>query len=437
VLEEDKIKKQIFKMIEEFYKIKHKKQKFIPEKTKVCYSGRVFDHNELIALTDAILESWFTLGKYGKQFEQTFSNYLKVKHTILTNSGSSANLLAVSSLTSPQLKNRLHKDDEVITTAVTFPTTFNPIIQNNLIPVILDVDLGTYNIQVENLDKALSEKTKLIVIPHTLGNPCEMDTIMDFAETHNLYVIEDSCDALGSKYNGEFVGSIGNLGTFSFYPAHHMTMGEGGAIVTNDDILSPIVRSLRDWGRACVCPTCSDRYDKCPLKFVDRGELPADYDTRYFYTNIGFNLKPTDFQAALGVEQLKKLPNFIEERGKNFKILYQEFLKYEKYFVLPKSLPKSDPSWFALPLTVKKNQKFNRKDIVRWYEKNKIETRLLFAGNILKQPAYKEVKFRLVGGLKNTDDVMKNTFFIGVYPGLDEEKITYILDKTREFMRRI
>lgn len=436
----DGIRKKIFSEIKKYYLVEHKQKKFVPGKTKVHFAGRVYDEKEMTAMTDAVLDFWLTLGKYGQEFEKKFSAIIGAKHTLLANSGSSANLLAVSSLMSPQMNDPLKPGGEVITPSSTFPTTLNPIIQNNLTPVFVDVELGTYNIDAERLGEALTEKTRLIVLPHTLGNPNEMDAVMDVARDHSLYVIEDACDALGSKYDGRMLGSIGDMGTFSFYPAHHITMGEGGAVTTSDSQLSLILKSLRDWGRACVCPVCTlteDPDSRCPLRFQFKSEnLPEDYDRKYVYTNIGYNLKPTDIQAAMGVEQLKKLSGFTKKRKENFKILYGEFSRFEDYFILPKALPKSDPSWFAFPLTVKENPRFKRKDIVSWLEKNNIETRMLFAGNIVKHPGYRHVKYRVSGDLKNSDTILRNTFFIGVYPGLDRERLNYVIEKTREFMKK-
>ena len=424
------LKKEIFRLITEYYKTKKVQDSFIPGKSRIQYAGRIYDEREMILATDAILDFWLTLGNYAKKFERNFSNFLGIKNVILTNSGSSANLLAVASLKSVQLDNRLKDGDEVITPAATFPTTFNPIVQNNLIPVLVDVQIGTYNADAQKVKDALSKKTRAIVLPHTLGNPNEMDVIMDIAEEHDLFVIEDACDALGSKYNGKYLGSFGVFGTFSFYPAHQITMGEGGAVVTDDETLASIALSLRDWGRACVCRRCLLSLGQhCPLGF-QKASL-----AKYIYTNIGYNLKPTDIQAAIGLAQLEKLPRFIEKRKKNFSILYDGFLKYEKYFVLPESLPKADPCWFAFPLTVKKNAPFTRNEIVSWYEKYGIETRPLFAGNIIRQPGYREVNFRIAQKLENTDQIMKRTFFIGVYPGIDEERMNYILEKTDQFIK--
>lgn len=440
-MKEKELRKEIFNKIAEYWRLCHKPNKFIHGKSKVHYAGRVYDEKELVAMTDAVLDFWLTLGKNALKFEDRFSKFLYTKNTILTNSGSSANLLAISSLMSIQLKDRLKSGDEVITPALTFPTTFNPIVQNNLMPVLLDVEHDTYNMDASKLEDCLSDKTRMIMLPHTLGNPNDMDTVMDFASEHDLYVIEDTCDALGSKYNDKMLGTFGNIGTFSFFPAHHMTLGEGGALITDSNALGSIIRSLRDWGRACTCPVCKiiedDTY-KCPQRFSFKtASLPEDYDKRYVYVNIGYNLKPLDIQAALGIEQLKKLPKFLKARKRNFKELYKFFSEYEEYFVLPRSFPKAEPAWFALPLTVRKNDKFERGDIIRWLENNNIETRLLFAGNIVHQPGYREVKYRVACELSNSDFAMDNAFFIGVYPGIDKQRMDYMKSKIAEFLDRV
>lgn len=435
-MDEEDLRQDIFTKIKRYYDSVHSNNRFIPGESKIHYAGRVYDEREMLAATDVLLEFKLTMGRYGRAFEKEFSKILGIKDIVLTNSGSSANLLAVSALCSPNFKDHLKPGDEIITPAATFPTTINPIIQNNLVPVILDVELGTYNMDVSRLEDALSEKTRAIMIPHTLGNPNDMDYIMDFTKDNNLLLIEDSCDALDSRYDGRLCGTFGIASTFSFYPAHHITMGEGGAIATNDDPLARILRSIRDWGRACHCEPGETNPDgACGNRFGFKIDgIP--YDHKYMYSNIGYNLKPLDFQCAIGLEQLKKLSRFTDARKKNFKIYYEEFLNYEDYFILPRSLPEADPSWFAFPLTVKKNAPFTRADIVVWYERNNIETRLLFGGNITKQPAYRDIKFKVIGDLKNSDRVMTNTFFIGVYPGLTEEMIGYVIEKTREFINR-
>jgi len=432
---ERKIRQKIFKEVRKFFDLRKKQEKFIPGKTKINYAGRVYSADELIKLVDAGLDFWLTAGKYSEKFEKEMAEFLGVKYCILTNSGSSANLLAISALTSFLLKeNRLKPKDEVITTACGFPTTLNPIIQNNLIPVFIDIDLGTYNIQVDKIKKALSKKTKAIFIAHNFGNPADIDKILEIVKKYNLWFIEDNCDSLGSKYKDKFTGTFGHISTCSFYPAHIITMGEGGAVFTDDELLKRIIISLRDWGRDCWCQPGKD--NTCKKRFSWKlGKLPFGYDHKYIYSHIGYNLKITDLQSAIGLAQLKKLPKFIETRRKNFNLLYEHLKKYEKYFLLPKETNNSQPCWFGFPILVKNNPFFKRSDIVNYLEKNKISTRMAFAGNLTRQPAYQNVKYRIYGSLKNTDLVMNNLFWIGVYPGLNREKIEYILKKFDDFMK--
>jgi CDP-6-deoxy-D-xylo-4-hexulose-3-dehydrase len=443
--DEAALRKEIFKTVKRILQLRSSEKTFRPGKDLVRYAEAIYDHEEIENMFNAILDGWFGVGKYARRFEVEFAKFLNVRSAIITNSGSSADLLVISALMSDQLGNdvRLKKGDEVITPASTFPTTINPIIQNSLIPALIDVELGTYNINVKSLNLALSKKTKAIYIPHTLGNPNDMDYLVEFAKEHDLFLIEDACDALGSKYNGKLIGGFGSFGTFSFYPAHQITTGEGGAIVTNDAKLSEIVYSLRDWGRTCVMPICNPQHctDKeCPKSALHDGyivsSLPEDYDKRYSYTNIGFNLKPTEIQAAMGLAQLKKLPRFIEVRKKNFMFLYDEFQKYEDFFILPESLPKSEPCWFAFPLTIKENSPFKRKDVIQWLTKNNIEVKVLFSGNILRHPAYKNVKCRVVEKLTNSDRILRDSFFLGNYPGMSEEKMMYMIEKMKEFINK-
>lgn len=438
----EKLRRQIHQDIAKFYKEKSRQTNFLPGQTKVQYSGTVYDEKEVTKMVDAILDGWFGLGKYGKDFEDALSKFLGVKNAVLTNSGSSANLLSLATLTSPRLNNRLKSGDEVITPALTFPTVFNTIIQNGLVPVVVDVELGTYNLAAEKLNECASDKLKAIMLPHNYGNPNEMDAIMDFAEAHDLYVIEDCCDALGARYDGKKLGTYGSFSTFSFYPAHHITMGEGGAICSNSDELSIIARSLRDWGRACACNPClialNPNY-QCHLRFKGLkgvSSLPEDYDRKYIYTDIGFNLKPTEIQAAMGIEQLKRLPSFLKKREDNFKILYEAFSEYEHHFILPRSLPKADPAWFCFPITIK-GEAFKRREIVGFLEKRNIETRFLFTGNILRHPAYQDVKCRVIGDLTNSDIAMHKSFFLGIYPGIDEARMNFMTQKIREFMKSV
>lgn len=436
--EEAVIREEISERVIELYNSRKQKESFIPGETKVNYSGRVFDEKEMTAAVDSLLDFWLTLGNKGNEFCDSFKNSLGTKYCIVTNSGSSSNLLAVSALCSHNIKNPMNPGDEVITTAMTFPTTLNPILQNSLVPVFLDIEEATYNINADLIEDAISEKTRAIVIAHTLGNPAEMDKIMDIAKRYKLYVIEDTCDALGSKYDGRLCGTFGNFSTYSFYAAHHITMGEGGAICTDSEELYRTALSLRDWGRACFCRTgeqnpkgaCGHRFD---FKF---GELPEGYDHKYVYNNIGYNLKPLDLQCAIGLEQIKKLPSFIERRKHNFKALYSCFKQYEEYFILPEALPKSDPCWFAIPLTVRQSAGFTKNDFVKYLEERKIETRMLFAGNILKQPGYKNIRHRIYGDLKYTDGVLERTFFLGVFPGITDEKLEYMIKTIENFFKR-
>ena len=419
------LSKEIFK--------KHslKKQSLIP------VAGKIFDQEEIKLLLESVEDFWLTAGRFSQQFESEFSQFMQQKYCLLTNSGSSANLLAISPLTSPNLGDRrLKPGDEVITVAAGFPTTVNPIVQNQMIPVFVDVDIETYNINIDEMKKALSTKTRAIMIAHTLGNPFNLREVTKFAKENNLYLIEDCCDAVGSTYEGKMVGTFGDTATVSFYPAHHMTMGEGGAILTNKFIYKRLIESFRDWGRDCYCEpgannTCGKRFG------YQMGSLPYGYDHKYIYSHIGYNLKITDMQAAVGVAQLKKLPYFIKRRKENFNGLYNHLKKYEKYLILPKSTENSDPSWFAFPLTVREGSQFNRNDIVQHLESNNILTRMLFAGNLTRQPAYEGVNYRVVGELKNTDFIMKNTFVVGVYPGIDNEKMAYMLSVFDKFFEKI
>jgi len=433
---ERKIRQKIFKEVRKFFDLRKKQEKFIPGKTKINYAGRVYSADELIKLVDAGLDFWLTAGKYSEKFEEKMAEFLGVKYCILTNSGSSANLLAISALTSFLLKeNRLKPKDEVITTACGFPTTLNPIIQNNLIPVFIDIDLGTYNIQVDKIKKALSKKTKAIFIAHNFGNPADIDKILEIVKKYNLWFIEDNCDSLGSKYKDKFTGTFGHISTCSFYPAHIITMGEGGAVFTDDDLLKRIIISLRDWGRDCWCKTGFD--NTCKKRFSwQLGRLSFGYDHKYIYSHIGYNLKITDIQSAIGYAQLKKLPRFIKERKENFDYFYNYFKKYERYFILPKAIPKAEPCWFGFPLLIRKDAPFSRKEIVAYLEKNKIATRMAFGGNLIRQPAYKNIKYKVIGDLKNTDLVMNNLFWIGVYPGINKKMRKYIIDIFDYFLKR-
>lgn len=429
----DELKQQILKLVQDYYEEEFDKPPFIPGETAVPVSGRSFDGDELVNLVESSLDFWLTTGRFALQFEQEFARYLGVRHASLCNSGSSANLLALSALTSPTLKERqLKPGDEVITVAAGFPTTVNPILQNGLKPVFLDVDIPTYNMSAAHLEEAITPQTKAIMIAHTLGNPFELDRVMEIANRYNLWLIEDNCDALGTTYNGRLTGTFGHLATVSFYPAHHITMGEGGCVVTNRPQLKKLVESFRDWGRDCWCPpgevnTCGKRFE------WQLGTLPYGYDHKYIYSHIGYNLKMTDMQAAVGVAQLKKLPQFIETRKKNWQHLRQGLAPFEEFMILPEPTPNSDPSWFGFLLSVRPDAPFTRNELINYLETNQIATRLLFGGNLTRQPAYQDVDYRVVGDLINTDLVMNHTFWIGVYPSLSTEMLDYMLDVFSRF----
>jgi len=389
------------------------------------------------ALVRSSIDFWLTLGPECIKFEKQMAEYLGMKKFIVCNSGSSANLLAISALCTNLIDNPLKEGDEVITVAATFPTTLAPIIQNRLIPVFVDVELETYNIDASKIEEAMSDRTRAIIFPHTLGNPAEIDKIMNIARKHNLYVIEDNCDALDSRYDGKLTGSFGDISTYSFYCAHHMTMGEGGGLATNNPKIARAILSLRDWGRDCFCQTGEkNKNGACGNRFSNRFPLlPEGYDHKYIYSNIGYNLKPLDLQCAIGLEQLKKLPEFSKKRRENFKKLYECFKKYEDKVILPKSYPKSEPSWFSFPITIRENAEFKRENIIKFLESKNIETRMLFGGNILKQPGFCNIKCRIINELKNTNIILNNTFFIGVYPGIDKERMDYIIQSVDEFFR--
>ena len=436
-MEQDEIARRakILELVSEYVKSKPD-EKFIPGETWVRYAGRVFDEEEYLSLIDAALDGWITAGRYSEEFEFQFSKYLGVNSTLLVNSGSSANLVALSSLTSESLgSGRIKPGDEVITVAAGFPTTVNPIVQNGAVPVFVDIEEGTYNINVDEVESAISEKTKAIMVAHTLGNPFDVDRIVKIAKDYGLYLVEDNCDSLGSKYKGRKTGTFGHFSTLSFYPAHHITMGEGGAVNTNDPYLERIARSFRDWGRDCYCETGAS--DSCGMRFTQKfGELPLGYDHKFVYSHVGYNLKATDLQAAIGVAQMKKVDKFIDMRKKNFKRLYDRLKPYQDHFILPKSIPEADPSWFAFPITIRENSGITRTEVVNSLERKKVMTRMLFAGNLIKHPAYLNVKKRIASSLNVTDRVMKDTFFVGVYPGITEEMIEYVGDVFDEIMRK-
>lgn len=433
---EEQLRSQILALVKEYHDTKYQDREFVPGKTPIRYAGRVFDEKELQLLVDSSLDFWLTSGRYSEQFEAEFADFVGAEYAMLTNSGSSANLLAFSALTSHLLgERRLKPGDEVITVAAGFPTTVNPIIQNGLVPVFLDIELGSYNIKVEDLEKALSPKTRAIMLAHTLANPFNLDAIVEFAQHHDLWLVEDCCDALGTTYRGKHVGTFGHVATCSFYPAHHITLGEGGMVFTNDDVIARAVTSFRDWGRDCYCKggennTCGTRFNS------QNGDLPYGYDHKYVYSHIGYNLKVTDMQAAIGVAQMEKLPSFIERRKENFNLWLEGFKSLEQYFILPRAEGHSDPAWFAFPVSVKEDAPFTRTELTTHLAMKGIETRNLFAGNITKQPAYLNINRRVIGNLENTDFAMNNTFFLGTFPRMTAQMIEYTLNVIGEFVRK-
>ena len=398
-------------------------------------SGKVFDEKDVQNLVDASLDFWLTTGRFAQTFEERFPAFMQQKHCLLVNSGSSANLLALTALTAPELgARRLQPGDEVITCATGFPTTVNPILQNQLVPVFLDVHIPTYNMDVSRLEEAVGPRTKAIMLAHTLGNPFDLDAVMAVARKHDLWVIEDCCDAVGATYRGQMVGTFGDLATCSFYPAHHITMGEGGAVLTSNPLLKKLVESFRDWGRDCWCEpghdnTCRKRFD------WQLGGLPHGYDHKYTYSRIGYNLKATDMQAAVGVSQLEKLPGFIESRNANFAYLLERLQPLEENLILPKSLPEAQPSWFGLPITLREGSPVTRNQVIQHLEDHRIGTRLLFGGNLLRQPAYQGIPHRVVGGLEQADLVMDRTFWLGVWPGLDRSRLDFVVSTIAERLR--
>ncbi|MDR2026242.1 MAG: lipopolysaccharide biosynthesis protein RfbH [Prevotellaceae bacterium] len=428
------LRQEIISKTIEYRQLKFAQKEFVPGKTRINYAGRVFDEKELVNAVDASLDFWLTEGRFSEEFSEKIADFLGVEHVLLTNSGSSANLLAFAALTSEKLGGRrLNAGDEVIAVAAGFPATVTPIVQYGLIPVFVDVDIPTYNIDVRQLKQAISPRTKCIFLAHTLGNPFDLDTVMELAEKHNLWVIEDNCDAFGSRYRGKYTGTFGHLSTVSFYPAHHITTGEGGAIVTNDSQLARLVRAFRDWGRDCYCAggennTCGKRFSQI------FGKLPLGYDHKYVYSEIGYNLKMTDWQAAIGSAQIDKLPSFCEQRKANFRKHKAILSKYPQYFILPEATENADPAWFSFIVTLKDGIPFSRDELTAYLNNRLIETRNLFAGNITKQPAFVNRNFRIAGQLTNTDKIMNDTFFLGTYPGLTDEMFEYIENVFSEFL---
>jgi CDP-4-dehydro-6-deoxyglucose reductase, E1 len=432
--EEKAIREEISRLVHEFYLTKFGDQAKEGNRTDVHYAGRVFDERELQSLVSSSLDFWLTAGRYSEEFEAAFAKLVGTDYAFLVNSGSSANLVAFTSLTSPLLRDRaLKQGDEVLTVAAGFPTTLNPIIQNGMIPVFVDIELPTYDVNVDELERAIGPKTKAIFLAHMLGNPFNLDIVLRLVQKHHLWLIEDCCDALGSTYAGKNVGTFGHIATCSFYPAHHITMGEGGAVLTNDDTLARAARSLRDWGRDCYCAggennTCGKRFSGV------YGQLPPGYDHKYVYSHIGYNLKVTDMQAAIGVEQIKKLPDFVQARKNNFSDWQQGFEKWSNLFILPRATERSAPAWFAFPVTVKKGSGFRRTELTNYLAEKGIETRNLFAGNLLKQPAYLNIKRRLASDLSVTDQVMNDAFFLGTFPGLHAAQIGHAISIIEAFL---
>ncbi len=435
VIRGDVVLKEI---IAKAYKDRLLAKKFIPGVSFVSVSGKVFDEQEIIKMDEAILDGWWTEGKITKDFERKLAEYIGVKFCSAVNSGSSANLLAITALTSHLLnEKRLKKGDEIITLAAGFPTTVNPIIQAGCVPVFIDLELKTLSADARELKKALSKKTKAVFFPHTLGNPFNIRIVKKFCQKNNLWFIEDNCDALGSLYTGKRTGSFGDISTLSFYPAHHITTAEGGAVLTNNPVLNKAIRSLRDWGRDCWCPTGKD--DTCGKRFQWKlGQLPFGYDHKYTYSHIGYNLKMTEIQAACGLAQFEKLDRFIRKRKENYAVLKNGLKKFNRYFSVVEATEKSNPSWFGLLINLRDSNKFNREELLEFLNRKKIGTRLLFAGNIVKQPYFMnyDIKYRVVGDLKNTDFVVANTFWIGVYPGLNREMLRYVIESFQEFFKK-
>ena len=422
----EELRSRILSLVAEYAGEQWPERTFVPGTSTVPVSGKVFDAEDVQHLVDASLDFWLTTGRFAREFELSFAEWWGRKFCMLVNSGSSANLVALTALTSPQLGDRqLKPGDEVITCVAGFPTTVAPILQNQLIPVFLDVHIPTYNMDVTHLEAAIGPRTKAIMLAHTLGNPFDLDAVMEIARKHHLWVIEDCCDAVGAEYRGQKVGTFGDLATVSFYPAHHITMGEGGAVLTNSPQLKKLVESFRDWGRDCWCEPGHD--NTCNKRFGwQLGDLPHGYDHKYTYSHIGYNLKLTDMQAAVGVSQLKKLPHFIQRRKENYAYLREKLEPLQEFLELPEATAHSEPSWFGFPITLRENAPVTRNQLIQHLESSHIGTRLLFAGNLLRQPAFKDIPHRVVGDLPNADRVMNNTFWVGVYPGLEAAQLDYI-----------
>ncbi len=436
--EAEALRQSIMEQIAEYYERVHAGRLFVPGESRVHYAGRVFDAEELQSMAGAVLDFWLTAGPYAREFEARLAAFLGVREIVPVNSGSSANLVALTTLCSQQLPDGLRPGDEVIVPATSFPTTVNPIIQNRLTPVFIDSRVGDYNPDFRQLEAALSPRTRAVMFAHTLGNPGDMETLLDFVRRHELFLVEDTCDALGSRWDGRLLGTFGDLATLSFYPAHHITMGEGGAVFTNRPALAKIARAIRDWGRDCWCGYDSPANGKCGRRFDwEVPGIPDTYDHRYLYTEIGYNLKLTDPQAAIGVAQLRKLPAFIERRRRNFAYLLDGLQPFEEFLHLPTWHPRAEPAWFAFPLWVREEAPFRRHDLTRFLEAHHVETRLIFAGNITKQPGYQHIDKRVVGDLEGADRIMRGAFFVGVYPGLDIPQLDYMIDTFGAFFKQL
>ena len=430
------IRSKILSLVNDYSNINFKEKEFIPGVSDVPVSGKVIGGLELKNMVEASLDGWLTTGRFNEQFEKKLANFLGVKCLLTVNSGSSANLIAFSTLTSPKLKERaIQKGDEVISVAAGFPTTVNPIIQFGAVPVFIDVKIPTYNIDENLVESAITNKTKAIMLAHTLGNPFNVKKIKEICDKYNLWLVEDSCDALGSKFDNQNVGTFGDLATLSFYPAHHITMGEGGAVFTNSKKLERIAESFRDWGRDCYCEPGKD--NTCNKRFGWKlGDLPFGYDHKYTYSHVGYNMKITDMQAACGLAQLDRLEGFIKKRKENFNYLYKNLKELEEFLILPEPEKNTDPSWFGFPLSLRKNNKFNRNDLIKYLNDNKVQTRLLFSGNLTKQPYMKDINFKIHEKLVNTNFIMENTFWIGLYPGLSENHLRYSFDKIKYYFKK-
>jgi CDP-6-deoxy-D-xylo-4-hexulose-3-dehydrase len=426
----EELREQILQLVTEYTKQRHAARDFIPGESVIPPSGKVFGAEEVCNAVDAALDFWLTTGRFNDAFERKLADFLDVRWAVTTNSGSSANLLAIAALTSPKLEEEaLRPGDEIITIAAGFPTTVNPAVQYGLVPVFVDVEIPTYNIDAQKIEAAITSKTRAIMVAHTLGNPFNLAEVMSIAEKYGLWVIEDCCDALGARYNGQLVGSFGDIATLSFYPAHHITMGEGGALLTQDSQLKVLIESFRDWGRDCWCDPGKD--NTCGKRFQwQHGDLPVGYDHKYVYSHIGYNLKITDFQAAVGLAQLARVSDFIARRRANFAYLRELLKPFEEFLILPEATPNSEPSWFGFPITVRPEAPFSRLELLTFYDAAKIGSRLLFAGNLTRQPAYKDVPYRISGTLTNTDTVMNQTFWLGTYPGITEPMMDFVADRT-------